>query len=69
MKAEHEHAGGVSAEAAEHMAADHELMKMENDIVTPHVAYFSREANRDIQEISANNVVSFVGGTPINVVA
>jgi len=69
MKAEHEHAGGVSAEAAEHMAADHELMKMENVIVTPHVAYFSREANRDIQEISANNVVSFVGGTPINVVA
>lgn len=68
LKNEHEHTGGVSEEAAEHMAADHELMKMENVIITPHVAYFSREANRDIQEISAGNIVAFLAGQPTNLV-
>ncbi|MEN9413632.1 MAG: hypothetical protein RLZZ342_719, partial [Candidatus Parcubacteria bacterium] len=69
LKAGHEHTGGVSQEAVEHVAADKELMCMPNVVITPHVAYFSREANKDIQEISAGNITAFLAGTPTNVAA
>jgi len=68
MKAEHE-GKEPDREAVALMAQDHELLKMENVIVTPHVAYFSREANKDIQEISAGNITSFLAGTPANIVS
>lgn len=60
---------GATSEAAAHMHEDKELIAMPNVIVTPHVAYDSREANKDIQEISANNIAAFSVGKPTNVVA
>lgn len=59
----------IAAETARDMAEDHELMGMDNVIVTPHVAFYSKEANKDIQEISAGNIVAFIAGAPINTVA
>ena len=51
------------------MMRDHELMRMPRVIVTPHVAFFSREAYHDILQITAKNIVAFASGTPENVVA
>lgn len=56
-------------EAARRMQEDKELIALSTVVVTPHVAYFSREANKDIQEISAGNIASFLAGTPTNAVA
>jgi len=60
---------GVSAEIQQDIAEDHELMGMDNVIITPHVAFYSREANRDIQEISAGNIAAFIAGAPQNTVS
>ena len=58
----------LSAEASQHVAANKELMQMPNVVITPHVAFDSREASKDIQEISAGNIVAFLEGKPTNVV-
>jgi D-lactate dehydrogenase len=63
------HMEGLTPEEAAMVSADKTLMDMPNVIITPHVAYFSREANRDIQEISAGNVTAFINGAPTNVLA
>lgn len=63
------HLEGLTPEEIEMVQADKSLMEMPNVIVTPHVAYFSREANRDIQEISVGNVTAFLNAAPTNVVA
>lgn len=61
-------AGAATAETTQDIAEDHELMGMDNVIITPHVAFYSAEANRDIQEISAGNVAAFIAGAPANTV-
>ncbi len=46
----------------------HVLLRYPNVVVTPHVAFFSREAVRRVLEITANNIRSFLAGHPQNVV-
>src|SRR3989344_2303451 len=42
---------------------DHILMEMPNVIVTPHIAFFSREAEMEILKITAENILAFNSGT------
>lgn len=56
------HAMSPEAEAA--MA----LLSMPNVIMTPHVAYDTREAKREILETSLGTIVSFIAGQPKNLV-
>jgi D-lactate dehydrogenase len=47
---------------------DHALMQMPNVVLTPHLAFFSKEAYREILTVAANNVVACAAGAPTNVV-
>lgn len=48
--------------------ADHELMKMDNVIVTPHNAFNSKEAVERILDTTIANIAAFAAGQPINTV-
>ena len=47
----------------------HALARHENVIITPHMAWYSREAIDRILDITALNIRSFLSGTPLNVIA
>lgn len=48
--------------------ADHELMQMDNVLVTPHNAFNTREAVTRILETTAENIEAFGMGSPLNMV-
>jgi D-lactate dehydrogenase len=47
---------------------NHELMKMPNVIITPHIAFFTREAVASILQTTVENIQGFISGKPINLV-
>jgi D-lactate dehydrogenase len=60
---------GVSAERLKALLADHALISLPNVIVTPHVAYDTREAVARIVHTTIDNIIAFDAGSPRNVVA
>lgn len=44
------------------LLADHKLIDMENVIVTPHIAFNTREAKREILDTTLENVKSYIKG-------
>ncbi len=48
---------------------NHILLHRENVVITPHIAFDSREALQRILETTVNNIASFLSGMPINVVS
>ncbi|MFA5931972.1 MAG: NAD(P)-dependent oxidoreductase [Candidatus Paceibacterota bacterium] len=47
---------------------NHELMKMPNVIITPHIAFYTREAVALIQKTTVDNIQGFLNDSPINLV-
>ena len=47
---------------------DHALIDMPRVVITPHIAFFSREAYHEILEVTAANIANFAAGKPTNVV-
>lgn len=47
---------------------DHILINLPNVIITPHIAFFSREAHEEILKVTAENIKSFMAGSPQNLV-
>ena len=47
----------------------HALARHENVILTPHMAWYSREAIDRILDVTALNIRSFLSGTPLNAIA
>ena len=45
-----------------HPAADHPLLRLENTIITPHVAFFSEEAVLELEERAAGEVAAVLQG-------
>jgi len=50
------------------LVASHALIDMHNVIVTPHIAFNTKEAKREITDITLANIVGFVKGETVNVV-
>jgi phosphoglycerate dehydrogenase-like enzyme len=51
------------------LPVEHPLLKLDNVVLSPHVAYNTPEAGDAIYEIAVENIVKYYEGTPINVVA
>jgi len=47
---------------------DRVLIDMPNVIITPHVAFYTREAVAEIRKITIENIKAFLAGTPVNLV-
>lgn len=47
---------------------DHMLIDMPRVVVTPHIAFFSKEAYLEILQTSAQNISAFLSGSPVNTV-
>jgi len=47
---------------------NHILLHRENVVITPHIAFDSREALQRILETTVGNIVAFLNGSPINLV-
>ena len=47
---------------------DHVLINMPNVLVTPHIAFYSQEAEEEILKTTGDDIKGFIAGAPINVV-
>ena len=49
-------------------AAEHELLDMPNVIMTPHMAFNTKEAKREITDTTCANILATIAGQPVNLV-
>jgi glycerate dehydrogenase len=59
---------GVDVLSLEPPAADNPLLKAKNCIITPHIAWATKEARVRLMDIAVNNLTQFLGDAPVNVV-
>ncbi len=59
---------GLDVLSVEPAKADNPLLGAKNCLVTPHVAWASRESRKRLIDITAANVQAFLSGKPVNVV-
>ena len=60
---------GMDVISVEPMEEHNPLLHANNCLITPHIAWASREARIRLVDIAADNLRSFLNGTPINVVS
>lgn len=62
---------GAAVDVAEEepMRADSPLLDVEGILVTPHIAWASREARERLMKIGAENLKKYAAGTPVHVVS
>ncbi|MBS4200580.1 D-2-hydroxyacid dehydrogenase [Bacillus sp. FJAT-49732] len=58
----------VDVLSTEPPAADNPLLSASNCIITPHIAWATKEARERLMEIAVNNVQSFIKGNTVNIV-
>ncbi|MFA5148075.1 MAG: hydroxyacid dehydrogenase [Candidatus Omnitrophota bacterium] len=59
---------GFPAETMRTLLRNHILMKRDNVVITPHIAFNSREAVHRILETTAGNIIGFLDGKPRNII-
>ncbi|MCX7710768.1 MAG: D-2-hydroxyacid dehydrogenase [Clostridia bacterium] len=59
---------GIDVMSSEPPKADNPLFNTKNCIITPHVAWATKEARIRLMDIAANNLKAFIEGKPVNVV-
>lgn len=61
-------AAGLDAFAQEPLPPDSPLLKLDNVVVTPHMAWVTAEASQRLRQMPVDNLISFFEGRPTNVV-
>ena len=59
---------GIDVLSVEPPPADNPLFKTKNCIITPHIAWATKEARLRLMNATVNNLSSFLSGKPVNVV-
>ncbi|OXM83739.1 D-2-hydroxyacid dehydrogenase [Paenibacillus rigui] len=59
---------GLDVLSAEPPAADNPLLQARNCIITPHIAWATKEARERLMNIAVNNVARYMQGSAVNVV-
>jgi D-lactate dehydrogenase len=58
----------MAIESYKMLLEDHVLMDMPQVIITPHIAFFSKEAEMSILKTTVENIKNFINGAPQNLV-
>lgn len=62
-------AAAVDVVSNEPIREDNPLLGLENCLITPHIAWASKEARQRLMDVAVENVAAFLKGEPINNVA
>ena len=67
LESGHVAAAGIDVFSQEPLARDHPFTKLDNVVLTPHVAYNTPEASVAIIDMAIDNLEAFFNGKPVNV--
>ena len=62
------YAAGLDVVSTEPIRGDNPLLKAKNCIITPHISWAPKESRQRIMDCTADNIRSFLAGSPIHVV-
>lgn len=63
------YAAGLDVAAVEPMDANNPLLGLDNAIITPHIAWATKEARVRLMDIAVENIKAYLSGHPVNVVS
>jgi D-lactate dehydrogenase len=61
-------AGGMTGDHVRTLLRDYSLLRRENVVITPHIGFYSEEAQQRILDTTVENISGFLEGKPANVV-